>query len=149
MVSTKEQHQFYWSQGGEPHVLRRKQILAKYGDQVRKLYGYDHSTAVTVSRGEAVLGVNVGGCTPTRQPSTIESGGPPCAAFPAQGQCVAGIPCVYGRRCGGADARREAGFEAGWNAHSGFRLRGRSLNGWESGDSPAPPHACATLGTRV
>lgn len=36
---------FYWSQGGEPHSQRRREILAKYGDQVRKLYGYDNRTA--------------------------------------------------------------------------------------------------------
>jgi sphingolipid 4-desaturase/C4-monooxygenase len=49
MVSTKVQsHDFWWSAGGEPHVQRRKEILAKYGDQIRKLYGYDNSTAVVV-----------------------------------------------------------------------------------------------------
>lgn len=39
---------FYWSQGGEPHSQRRREILAKYGDQIRKLYGYDNRTAYQV-----------------------------------------------------------------------------------------------------
>lgn len=33
---------------GEPHAIRRREILAKYGDKVRKLYGYDHATAYQV-----------------------------------------------------------------------------------------------------
>lgn len=36
---------------GEPHAIRRREILAKYGDKVRKLYGYDHATAYQVSGG--------------------------------------------------------------------------------------------------
>lgn len=39
---------FHWSQGGEPHSQRRREILTKYGDQVRKLYGYDNRTAYQV-----------------------------------------------------------------------------------------------------
>lgn len=42
---------FHWSQGGEPHSQRRREILAKYGDQVRKLYGYDNRTAYQVCQG--------------------------------------------------------------------------------------------------
>ncbi|KAI3426432.1 hypothetical protein D9Q98_008800 [Chlorella vulgaris] len=36
---------FLWVSSGEPHSIRRREILAKYGDQIRKLYGYDHATA--------------------------------------------------------------------------------------------------------
>ncbi|KAK9818336.1 hypothetical protein WJX72_010818 [[Myrmecia] bisecta] len=39
---------FYWVDSSEPHYNRRKAILAKYGDKVRALYGYDHATAWTV-----------------------------------------------------------------------------------------------------
>ncbi len=30
---------------GEPHSIRRRELLAKYGDKIKKLYGYDHATA--------------------------------------------------------------------------------------------------------
>ncbi|KAL6777849.1 hypothetical protein ACKKBG_A15910 [Auxenochlorella protothecoides x Auxenochlorella symbiontica] len=36
---------FLWAGNGEPHAMRRRLILAKYGPEVRKLYGYDHATA--------------------------------------------------------------------------------------------------------
>jgi hypothetical protein len=36
---------FYWVTNGEPHAIRRREILTKYGSQVRNLYGYDHRTA--------------------------------------------------------------------------------------------------------
>lgn len=36
---------FLWVSSGEPHAIRRRELLAKYGDQIRKLYGYDHATA--------------------------------------------------------------------------------------------------------
>ncbi len=39
---------FHWVTSGEPHAMRRREILAKYGSEVRKLYGYDHQTAWTV-----------------------------------------------------------------------------------------------------
>jgi sphingolipid delta-4 desaturase len=39
---------FNWVDHTEPHSRRRKEILAKYGDQVKALYGYDLSTAVQV-----------------------------------------------------------------------------------------------------
>lgn len=39
---------FHWVTNAEPHHSRRRAILDKYGDQVRALYGYDHSTAVQV-----------------------------------------------------------------------------------------------------
>ncbi len=42
------QHEFYWSAEAEPHSQRRREILAKYGPQVRALYGYDNRTAVQV-----------------------------------------------------------------------------------------------------
>ncbi len=37
--------EFHWVTDAEPHSTRRREILAKHGDKVRKLYGYDHSTA--------------------------------------------------------------------------------------------------------
>ena len=40
---------YHWVTNGEPHSLRRREILSKYGDQIRKLYGYDHATAWQVS----------------------------------------------------------------------------------------------------
>ena len=43
--------EFYWAADAEPHSRRRREILDKYGDKVRALYGFDHSTAVQV--GEA------------------------------------------------------------------------------------------------
>ena len=42
------EHEFYWSAEAEPHSQRRREILAKYGPQVRALYGYDNRTAVQV-----------------------------------------------------------------------------------------------------
>jgi hypothetical protein len=39
---------FHWVTSGEPHAMRRREILAKYGSEVRKLYGYDHKTAWVV-----------------------------------------------------------------------------------------------------
>ena len=41
--------EFHWVTDAEPHSTRRREILAKHGDKVRKLYGYDHSTAWQVS----------------------------------------------------------------------------------------------------
>ena len=43
-----EAHEFYWSESAEPHMQRRREILAKYGPQVRALYGHDVMTAVQV-----------------------------------------------------------------------------------------------------
>lgn len=43
-------HKFLWVSSGEPHAIRRREILSKYGDQIRKLYGYDHATAYQVRR---------------------------------------------------------------------------------------------------
>lgn len=40
--------EFHWVTDAEPHSTRRREILSKYGDKVRALYGYDHSTAVQV-----------------------------------------------------------------------------------------------------
>ncbi|KAK9914834.1 hypothetical protein WJX75_001152 [Coccomyxa subellipsoidea] len=40
--------EFHWVTDAEPHSTRRRAILSKYGDKVRALYGYDHSTAVQV-----------------------------------------------------------------------------------------------------
>lgn len=39
---------FLWVSSGEPHAIRRRELLSKYGDQIRKLYGYDHATAYQV-----------------------------------------------------------------------------------------------------
>lgn len=42
---------FYWVTNGEPHAIRRREILSKYGSKVRSLYGYDHRTAWQASGG--------------------------------------------------------------------------------------------------
>ena len=47
-VGATEAHEFYWSEAAEPHMQRRREILAKYGPQVRALYGHDVMTAVQV-----------------------------------------------------------------------------------------------------
>ncbi|KAI7840390.1 hypothetical protein COHA_005891 [Chlorella ohadii] len=39
---------FLWVSSGEPHAIRRRELLSKYGEQIRKLYGYDHATAYQV-----------------------------------------------------------------------------------------------------
>ena len=44
------QDEFFWVDSNEPHAQRRKAVLAKYGNQVRKLYGYDNRTAYQVKR---------------------------------------------------------------------------------------------------
>lgn len=48
MGEKKLAHEFDWVATSEPHASRRKAILAAHGDQVRRLYGYDRSTAVQV-----------------------------------------------------------------------------------------------------
>lgn len=40
---------FQWLSSGEPHAMRRRELLAKYGSQIRQLYGYDHATARQVA----------------------------------------------------------------------------------------------------
>lgn len=47
---------FLWTGEAEPHLTRRRAILAKYGDQVRALYGTDWTTGAQV-RAAVVLGV--------------------------------------------------------------------------------------------
>jgi hypothetical protein len=49
IMQTAAGQKFLWVANGEPHAIRRREILAKYGEQVRKLYGYDHKTAWVVS----------------------------------------------------------------------------------------------------
>lgn len=49
-AAPSKEHEFLWTATVEPHAARRKAILAKHGDEVRKLYGYDGSTAVQVRR---------------------------------------------------------------------------------------------------
>lgn len=41
-------NRFLWVSSGEPHAIRRRELLSKYGEQIRKLYGYDHATAYQV-----------------------------------------------------------------------------------------------------
>lgn len=63
-LDTPEAQRFMWVNSGEPHGMRRREILSKYGEQVRKLYGYDHSTAWQVSgvgeNGDLSVGVENG-----------------------------------------------------------------------------------------
>jgi sphingolipid delta-4 desaturase len=42
------QHEFHWTESAEPHSARRKELLQKYGPQIRALYGYDARTAYQV-----------------------------------------------------------------------------------------------------
>lgn len=48
-MSDAQDKDFFWVTNAEPHYTRRRQILAKYGPQIRKLYGTDISTAWQVS----------------------------------------------------------------------------------------------------
>lgn len=47
---------FLWVSSGEPHAIRRRELLSKYGEQIRKLYGYDHATAYQVGAPAAADG---------------------------------------------------------------------------------------------
>lgn len=47
-VNDEPDRDFYIATDAEPHKLRRRAMLAKYGPEIRKLYGYDPSTAVQV-----------------------------------------------------------------------------------------------------
>ena len=57
MGEKKLAHDFNWVATSEPHASRRKAILAAHGEQVRKLYGYDRSTAVQVRERRRTGGV--------------------------------------------------------------------------------------------
>ncbi len=46
---------FLWVSSGEPHAIRRRELLSKYGEQIRKLYGYDHATAYQVGAKNGLL----------------------------------------------------------------------------------------------
>lgn len=48
MPEALNEEQFFWVDSNEPHAQRRKAVLAKYGNQIRKLYGYDNRTAYQV-----------------------------------------------------------------------------------------------------
>ena len=48
MPEVQQLEEFFWVDSNEPHAQRRKAVLAKYGNQVRKLYGYDKRTAYQV-----------------------------------------------------------------------------------------------------
>ena len=48
MPEVQQLDDFFWVDSNEPHAQRRKAVLAKYGNQVRKLYGYDNKTAYQV-----------------------------------------------------------------------------------------------------
>lgn len=45
VLNTTVGRSYRWVTNGEPHAIRRREILNKYGDQVKKLYGYDTKTA--------------------------------------------------------------------------------------------------------
>ena len=45
ILDTKAGASYHWVTNGEPHAIRRREILSKYGSEVRKLYGYDTKTA--------------------------------------------------------------------------------------------------------
>ena len=47
-VNDETDRDFYIATDAEPHKLRRRAMLTKYGPEIRKLYGYDPSTAVQV-----------------------------------------------------------------------------------------------------
>ena len=55
-AGTTAASRFLWVSSGEPHAIRRRELLSKYGDQIRKLYGYDHATAYQVGVGGWVRG---------------------------------------------------------------------------------------------
>lgn len=50
VVTITEQplHEFHWTETAEPHSARRKELLQKYGPQIRALYGHDARTAYQV-----------------------------------------------------------------------------------------------------
>jgi sphingolipid 4-desaturase/C4-monooxygenase len=45
VLNTTVGRSYRWVTNGEPHAIRRREILNKYGDEVKKLYGYDTKTA--------------------------------------------------------------------------------------------------------
>lgn len=47
-LAKSSQFDFEWDSAPEPHASRRAQILAKYGDRVRTLYGPDNFVVVKV-----------------------------------------------------------------------------------------------------
>ena len=57
-AAAPKSEEFFWTDTTEPHAARRRAILAKYGDKVRALYGYDHSTAVQVM----LIDISTGPC---------------------------------------------------------------------------------------
>lgn len=46
---------FHVATSPEPHSQRRKAMLAKHGAEIRKLYGYDPSTAVQVKTSSSTM----------------------------------------------------------------------------------------------
>jgi sphingolipid delta-4 desaturase len=44
MAKVKGTRDYYWSQEEEPHKIRRKQMMEKYGPQIQALEGYDPKT---------------------------------------------------------------------------------------------------------
>lgn len=46
--NTAAGQKYLWITNGEPHSIRRREILSKYGNEVRKLYGYDYRTGIQV-----------------------------------------------------------------------------------------------------
>lgn len=48
IINTSAGQKYLWVTNGEPHSIRRREILNRYGAQIRKLYGYDYRTGLQV-----------------------------------------------------------------------------------------------------
>ena len=112
---------FFWSAQAEPHARRRREILGKYGDQVRALYGYDASTAVQVRRGPP----------PPRAPPRH----PPPPPSPAPSRRSSGGACG-GRGGGGGGRRLGRGGQSRFDRCPGEKGGGRRGEGASGGRPP-------------
>lgn len=103
-AAASKTHEFLWTATVEPHAARRKAILAKHGDEVRKLYGYDVSTAVQVRKKreadekfDRLLGVGAGDKQRCRVPTTMSQGTKMLPLF-KRGAALAGSLSCFPRR---------------------------------------------------